>query len=489
MGVMGAPRDAGAGHAGGASAAGEPGRASAAGDAGPARAAAAARALLLRLFDAAAAAADPARLLPGRLPPPRPGRTVVVGAGKAAASMAAAFERDWPHPLEGLVVTRYGHGVPCTRIEVVEAAHPVPDAAGPRAAARILELAEGLGADDLLVCLTSGGGSSLLALPAAGLTLADKQDVNRRLLRSGATIAEMNCVRKHLSAVKGGRLAAAAHPARVVTYLISDVPGDDPSVIASGPTVPDPTTFADALAVLERYGIDGPAAVLDHLRAGAAGRVAETPKPDDPGFAADELVMLATARSALEAAAAAARDQGLEAVILGDDLEGEARELGGRHALLALATLRGGESTKVALREAAAGGAAHLDEPVSIAPRPPLVYLSGGETTVTVTGGGRGGRNAEYLLGLVVALDGIPGVSALACDTDGIDGTEDNAGAVAGPDTLECSRTAGLDAVACLAANDAYGLFAALGDLVVTGPTRTNVNDFRAILIEAPPRA
>ena len=455
----------------------------------PAAGARDARALLRRLFDAAVAAADPARLLPGRLPPPPPGRTVVVGAGKAAASMAAAFERDWPYPLEGLVVTRYGHGVPCERVEVVEAAHPVPDAAGQQAAARILELAEGLGAGDLLVCLISGGGSSLLALPAAGLTLADKQEVNRRLLRSGATIAEMNCVRKHLSAVKGGRLAAAARPARVVTYLISDVPGDDPSVIASGPTVPDPTTFAGALAVLERYGIREPAAVLDHLRAGAAGRLAETPKPDDPAFAADDVAMLATARGSLEAAAALARDEGLTAVVLGDDLEGEARELAGRHSLLALDTLRGGESTLAALREAVARDAAHLDDAVLIAPRPPLVYLSGGETTVTVAGTGRGGRNAEYLLGLVLALDGHPGVSALACDTDGVDGTEDNAGAVAGPDTLEHARAAGLDPVACLAANDAYGLFAALGDLVVTGPTRTNVNDFRAILIEPPARA
>ena len=443
-----------------------------------------ARALLLRLFEAAVAAADPARLLPGRLPPPPPGRTVVVGAGKAAASMAAAFERDWPHPLEGLVVTRYGHGVPCGRVEVVEAAHPVPDAAGQRAAARILELADGLGAGDLLVCLISGGGSSLLALPAPGLTLADKQEVNRRLLRSGATIAEMNCVRKHLSAVKGGRLAAAARPARVVTYLISDVPGDDPSVIASGPTVPDPTTFAQALAVLEKHGIGEPVAVLAHLRAGAAGPAAESPKPGDPAFAADEVVMLATARGSLEAAAAAAASEGLTAVVLGDDLEGEARELAGRHALLALDTLKGGESTLTALREAVVCGAARLDGPVLIAPRPPLVYLSGGETTVTVTGAGRGGRNAEYLLGLVLALDGRPGVGALACDTDGIDGTEDNAGAVATPDTLARAREAGLDPVACLAANDAYGLFAALGDLVVTGPTLTNVNDFRAILVE-----
>ena len=456
------------------------------------------RAFLPALFDAAVAAADPARLLPGRLPPPPAGRTVVVGAGKAAAGMAAAVEREWRGPLEGLVVTRYGHGAPCARIEVVEAAHPVPDAAGRAAAGRILELAQGLSADDLLICLISGGGSALLALPAAGVTLEDKQVVNKALLRSGATIAEMNCVRKHLSAIKGGRLAAAAHPARVVTYLISDVPGDDPSVIASAPTVPDPTTYAEALAVLARYGIDGPAAVLERLGAGAAaaglpataagaaaagGAPAETPKPGDPAFVADELVMLATAANALEAAAGCARAAGVTALVLGDDLEGEARDLGGAHAALAIACARGGETAPVALREAVVRGAAHLVDRVFFVPQAPLVLLSGGETTVTVHGSGRGGRNTEYLLGLALALDGHPAIGALAADTDGIDGSEDNAGALVTPDTLARAREAGVDPIAALAANDAYGLFAALGDLVVTGPTRTNVNDFRAVLV------
>jgi len=440
-------------------------------------------ALLRTLFDAAVAAADPARLLPGRLPPPAAGRTVVVGAGKAAASMAAAVERAWPGPLEGLVVTRYGHDALCERLEVVEAAHPVPDAAGRAAAGRILELAGGLGADDLLICLFSGGGSALLALPAPGVTLEDKQVVNKTLLRSGATIAEINCVRKHLSAIKGGRLAAAAHPARVVTYVISDVPGDDPSVIASGPTVPDPTTYAEALEVLARYGIDGPAALLEHLRAGAASEVEETPKCGDPAFAADELTMLATAADALAAAAGCARAAGVAPLVLGDDLEGEARDRGGAHAALAIACARGGETALIGLREAVARDAAHLVDPVLFVPQAPLVLLSGGETTVTVHGSGRGGRNTEYLLGLALALDGHPAISALAGDTDGIDGSEDNAGALVTPDTLVRARQAGVDPVAALAANDAYGVFAALGDLVVTGPTRTNVNDFRAVLI------
>ena len=455
-------------------------------------------AFLRTLFDAAVAAVDPARLLPGRLPPPPDGRTVVLGAGKAAASMAAAVEREWQGPLEGLVVTRYGHDVPCARLEVVEAAHPVPDAAGRAAAGRILKLAEGLSADDLLICLISGGGSALLALPTPGVTLEDKQVVNKALLRSGATIAEMNCVRKHLSAIKGGRLAAAAHPARVATYLISDVPGDDPSVIASGPTVPDPTTYDEALEVLARYGIDGPAAALEHLRAGAAGPAgpartatpvashgapAETPKPGDPAFAADEIVMLATAAAALEAAAGCARAAGITPLVLGDDLEGEASDLGGAHAALAIACAKGGETALVALHEAVARGAAHLADPIFFVPQAPLALLSGGETTVTVHGSGRGGRDTEYLLGLALALDGHPTISALAGDTDGIDGSEDNAGALVTPDTLARGREAGVDPVAALAANDAYGLFAALGDLLVTGPTRTNVNDFRAVLI------
>jgi hydroxypyruvate reductase len=440
-------------------------------------------AFLRALFDAAVAAADPARLLPGRLPPSPAGRTVVVGAGKAAAAQAAAVERGWPGPLEGLVVTRYGHGLPCERLTVVEAAHPVPDAAGRGAARRILELAQGLSADDLLICLISGGGSALVALPAPGVTLGDKQRVNKALLRSGATIAETNCVRKHLSAIKGGRLATAAHPARVATYLVSDVPGDDPSVIASGPTVPDPTTFGEALHVLSRYGIDGPSAVLKHLRAGAAGEIEETPKPGDPSFVADELVMLATAADALEAAASCARAAGVTPLVLGDDLEGEARDLGAVHAALAIACARGGEAARVALRKAVARGAAHLADPVFFVPQAPLVLLSGGETTVTVRGAGRGGRDTEYLLGLALALDGHPAISALAADTDGIDGSEDNAGAFVTPATLARSREAGVDPIAALAANDAYGLFAALGDLVVTGPTRTNVNDFRALLV------
>jgi hydroxypyruvate reductase len=440
-------------------------------------------AFLRALFDAAVAAADPARLLPGRLPPPPAGRTVVVGAGKAAGVMAAAVEREWHGPLEGLVVTRYGHGLPCERVEVVEAAHPVPDAAGRAAAGRILELVRGLSADDLLICLISGGGSALLALPALGVTLEDKRVVSEALLRSGATITEMNCVRKHLSAIKGGRLAAAAHPAHVVTYLISDVPGDDPSVIASGPTVPDPTTFGEALEVLARYGIDGPATVREHLRAGVAGEIEETPKPGDPTFTSDELVVLATAADALEAAAGCARAAGVTPLLLGNDLEGEACDLGGAHAALAIACARGGERALVALREAVVRGSAHLLDPVFFVPQAPLVMLSGGETTVTVRGAGRGGRDTEYLLGLALALDGHPAVSALAADTDGIDGSEDNAGAFVTPDTLMRSREAGVDPLAALAANDAYGLFAALGDLVVTGPTRTNVNDFRAVLI------
>ncbi len=455
------------------------------------------RELLLRLYDAAVAAADPAKLLPARLPQAPAGRTVVVGAGKAAAAMARAFEGVWDGPLEGLVVTRYGHGVPCERIDVVEAAHPLPDAAGREAAGRILDLARGLSAGDLLICLISGGGSALLALPANGISLEDKRAVNAALLGSGATIREMNCVRKHLSAVKGGRLAAVAHPARVVTYLISDVPGDDPTVIASGPTIPDPTTFADALDVLRRYGVVAPARVVAHLQAGAGGggdavaggageaavTPAETPKPGDAAFAADEVIMLATARDALEAAAGAARAAGLDALVLGADLEGEARDLGGLHAALALGCARGGERALVALREAVARGGARIAGSVLTAPQRPLVLLSGGETTVTVRGSGRGGRNAEYALALAIALDGHPDVNALACDTDGIDGVEDNAGAIVAADTLARAREAGADPVAALAANDAYGFFAALGDLVVTGPTRTNVNDFRAILI------
>ncbi len=415
------------------------------------------RHLLRDLFDAAVEAAAPGRCLPPYLPPPPAGRCVVIGAGKAAAAMARSVEENWPGDaggpdgLGGLVVTRYGHGLATMRIEVVEAAHPVPDRAGREAARRIIGLVEPLGAADLALCLISGGGSALLALPAKGVALADKQAVNRALLGAGATISEMNTVRKHLSAIKGGRLAAAAAPARTVSLLISDVPGDDPSVIASGPTVADPTTFADARAVLEKYAIAAPATVAAHLAAAAD----ETPKPGDPRLAASQVHLIATPGAALGQAAARARAAGVEPVILGDSVEGEARELGAFHGALA----RG-----------------RLDDA-------PLVILSGGETTVTVTGAGRGGRNAEYLLALAIALDGAPGVHAIACDTDGIDGSEDNAGAIIAPDSLKRARAAGLDARARLDANDAYGFFQALGDLVVTGPTLTNVNDFRAILI------
>jgi hydroxypyruvate reductase len=418
-------------------------------------------AFLRGLFDAALAAADPDRAIAGHLPDAVPGRTVVVGAGKASAAMARGFERHWPGPLEGLVVTRHGHATACERIEIVEASHPVPDAAGEMAARRILALAEGLGPDDQLVCLISGGGSALLALPAPGLTLADKQAVTRALLRSGATIGEINTVRKHLSAIKGGRLAAAAAPARVVTLAISDVPGDDPAVIASGPTVPDPTSFADARAVLARYGIDEPAAVIDHLAAAAS----ETPKPGDPIFALGRYTLIASPQRALAAAADAAAAQGVTPIVLSDRIEGEARDVASVHAALAL-QLRAGHFR--------VGDRAVL---------PPAVLLSGGETTVTVRGGGRGGRNAEFLLALAAALDGAAGIAAIACDTDGIDGTEDNAGALLFPDSLARAASRGVSARAALSQNDGYGFFSGLGDLVVTGPTLTNVNDFRAVLV------
>jgi glycerate 2-kinase len=415
--------------------------------------------LLRGLFASAVANADPARCVPPNLPAPPRGRTVVVGAGKAAAAMAAAVEAHWPadRPLEGLVVTRYGHGAPCHRIEIVEAAHPTPDAAGENAARRMLDLTRGLGADDLLLCLISGGGSSLLALPAPGLSLSDKRSITSALLRSGAPIDAINCVRKHLSAIKGGRLAVAAGAASVVSLIISDVPGDDLSVIASGPTVADPTTCAQALEVLARWHIAVPPAVERWLQDPAA----ETPKPGDAGLRRVRNVLIAAPRASLDAACQMARAAGVAPVLLGDDLEGEAGQVAQAHARLAFGCR------------------------VSGAPaRPPCVLISGGETTVTVRGSGRGGRNAEFLLALAVALDGAPGISAIACDTDGIDGTEDNAGAVLRPDTLARGLAAGLDAAVMLANNDAYGYFSILGDLVMTGPTRTNVNDFRALLIE-----
>jgi hydroxypyruvate reductase len=408
------------------------------------------------MFAAAIGAVDPLKIVPGRLPAPPKGRTIVVGAGKAAAAAAKAVEDHWQGPLQGLVLTRYGHGLPTRAIEVVEAAHPVPDAAGQKAAQRILDQVKDLTPDDLVLCLISGGASALMALPGGTLTLADKQAVNKGLLKSGANIAEMNCVRKHLSGIKGGRLAAAAYPAQVVTLLISDVPGDDPSVIGSGPTVPDPTSAADAAAILKKYKMQVPDAVNAHLQSPAA----ETPKPNDPRLAALKTVMLGTPQAALDAAAKIASDAGYHPVILGD-LEGEARDVALVHAGIARQIARHGQP---AMR--------------------PAAIISGGETTVTVRGNGRGGRNAEFLLALAVALDGQPGIHALAGDTDGIDGTEENAGALLAPDSIARAAKLGVDAKARLADNDGYGFFSALADLVVTGPTRTNVNDFRVILID-----
>lgn len=408
------------------------------------------------MFKAAVAAADPNRCLAAHLPQPPRGRTLVIGAGKAGGAMAKAVEDNWKGPLEGLVVTRYGHGAPTSRIEVVEASHPVPDQAGRDAARRILDMVKGLSEDDLVICLISGGGSSLLALPADGLTLADKQAVNKALLKSGATITEMNCVRKHLSAIKGGRLAAACAPARVVTLMISDVPGDDPSVIASGPTVADPTTCADALAILDKYGITEPRSAYEHIRSA----LDETPKPGDERLARAETIMIATPQGSLEAAATVAREAGLTPMILGDSLEGEARDMALVHAGIARQVVTYGQPLQA-----------------------PCVILSGGESTVTVRGKGRGGRNVEFLLALAVALDGHPRMHAIACDTDGIDGTEDNAGALLTPDSLARAAQQGVKAKDFLANNDGYSFFSKIDDLIVSGPTLTNVNDFRAIII------
>ncbi|MGV3571014.1 MAG: glycerate kinase type-2 family protein [Ramlibacter sp.] len=427
------------------------------------------RRFLEHLYQAAVRRALPLHNTAAFLPPVPRGRTLVLGAGKAGGAMAQAVEALWPAdaPLSGLVVTRYHHtpprpaGLPA-RIEVVEASHPVPDAAGLAAAQRILALAEGLTADDLVLCLVSGGASALLTLPAEGLRLEDKQRVNRQLLDSGANITEMNCVRKHLSRIKGGRLAAACAPAKVVTLAISDVPGDDPSVIGSGPTVPDGTSCADAVAILRRYGIEVPAAIMELLERGAL----ETPKPGDPLFDGHAVHMIATPLQSLEAAAAAARAAGVEAHILSDEIEGESRDVAKVHAALARAVARRGQPFGR-----------------------PCVILSGGETTVTVkqqpqgTPRGRGGRAGEFCLGLAQALQGQQDVWALAADTDGIDGIEDNAGAFVGPDTLARAAAQGMKATAYLERNDAYGWFDALGDLVVTGPTHTNVNDFRAMLV------
>jgi len=414
------------------------------------------RDLLQALFAAAVNAAQPEHCIPRFLPAPPTGRTLVIGAGKASAAMARVLEQHWPGELSGLVVTRYGYAVPCERIEIVEAAHPVPDAAGREAAGRMLALVQGLGPDDLVICLISGGGSALLPLPGEGVSLEDKQAINRALLKSGATISEMNCVRRHLSAIKGGRLAAACHPARVVNLLISDVPGDNPMDIASGPTVADPTTCADALAIVRRYAIDLPAGARALLESGRG----ETVKPADPRLAGVDTHLIATPQMALEAAAGVARAAGITPVLLGDSIEGEARDVGKVMAAIALQVKRHGQ-------------------PVAA----PCVLLSGGETTVTVRGNGRGGRNVEFLLSLAVALDGAAGIHAVAGDTDGVDGLEEIAGALATPDTLSRAWAKGIRPRDSLDNNDGHGFFEALGDSLITGPTLTNVNDFRAILI------
>ena len=419
-----------------------------------------ARTLLRRMFDAAVASAQPAICVPPHLPDPaslKPGgRLIVIGAGKASAAMARAVEEHWQGPLSGLVVTRYGYAVPCRRIEIVEAAHPVPDAAGETAARRMLAMLRGLNSDDLVLCLISGGGSALLPLPAPVMNLADKQAINRALLRSGATISEMNCVRRHLSAIKGGRLAAACAPARVLSLVISDVPGDQFVDIASGPTVPDASTCADALDVLEHYRIDISPAIREWLEQGQG----ESIKPGDVRLAHSEARLIATPQMALEAAAQVARDAGVTPMILGDALEGEARELGTVLAGIALQVRRHGQPSAA-----------------------PCVLLSGGETTVTVKGSGRGGRNVECLLATALGLQSSPGIYGLAGDTDGVDGLEDIAGAVITPDTLRRAQQASLNARACLDDNDAHRFFEALGDSVITGPTLTNVNDFRAVLV------
>jgi hydroxypyruvate reductase len=413
--------------------------------------------LLRSLFDAAIAAAQPARCVPPHLPAPPRGRFIVIGAGKASAAMARAVEDHWSGPLSGLVVTRHGYAVPCRHIEIVTAAHPVPDTAGLGAAQRILELVQGLSADDLVLCVFSGGGSALLPMPAAGLTLADKQHLSRALLNCGATISEMNCVRRHLSGIKGGRLAAACHPARVVSLLISDVPGDHPTDIASGPTVADASSCADALAILQRYRIETPPHVQALLESGRG----ESVKPGDARLARAEAQLIATPQMALEAAAAVARAAGLDAHLLSDSIEGEARDVG---------TVMAGIARQIADR----------NQPL----RAPCVLLSGGETTVTVRGSGRGGRNVEFLLSFALALAGHPRIHALAGDTDGVDGQQEIAGAVAMPDSLARAWSLGLQPREMLDNNDGHGFFGALGDSVITGPTYTNVNDFRAILID-----
>lgn len=411
---------------------------------------------LTAIFNAAVAAADPQRTIRGHLPARPKGRTIVIGAGKGAAQMAVAFEKVWEGPIEGLVVTRYGYGATCQRIEIIEAAHPVPDAAGLEASRRLLEKVQGLTADDLVVALISGGGSALLPAPAEGLTLADEIAVNEALLASGAPIAAMNTIRKHVSTIKGGRLAAAAYPAKVVSLVVSDIPGDNPALVASGPTVPDSGSRKEALASIAAYGMKLPASVMARINSPAA----DAPRVDDPRFSRNEVHLIASAGVSLEAAAAEARRQGIEAVILSDSIEGEAREVGGVHAAIA---------REVATR----------NRPF---PKPVLI-LSGGETTVTLRAKGKGGRNSEFLLAFAIGISGMDDVNALAADTDGIDGSEDNAGAFADGSTVSRMRAAGVDAKAMLAGNNAWTAFNAIGDLFVPGPTGTNVNDLRAILI------
>jgi len=414
------------------------------------------KSFLTSIFKAAVAAADPEKTIRSHLPAKPKGRTIVIGAGKGSAQMAAAFEKVWDGPIDGLVVTRYGYGARCERIEIIEAAHPVPDAAGLEASRRLLEKVRGLTADDLVVALISGGGSALLPSPAPGLTLADEIAVNEALLASGAPIAAMNTIRKHVSTIKGGRLAAAAHPARVVSLVVSDIPGDNPALVASGPTVPDTGSREDALASIAAYGMKLPPSVMAHIQSPAA----DAPSPDDQRFAGNEVHLTASAGVSLEAAAAEARRQGVEAVILSDSIEGEAREVGGVHAAIA---------REVATRN-----------------RPfakPVLILSGGETTVTLRAKGKGGRNSEFLLAFAIGIDGVSGIHALAADTDGIDGSEDNAGAFADGSTVARMRAASVDAKAMLAGNNAWTAFNAVGDLFVPGPTGTNVNDLRAILV------
>ncbi|TPL48161.1 glycerate kinase [Mesorhizobium sp. B2-4-6] len=414
------------------------------------------KSFLTSIFNAAVAAADPEKTIRSHLPAKPKGRTIVIGAGKGSAQMAAAFEKIWDGPIDGLVVTRYGYGARCERIEIIEAAHPVPDAAGLEASRRLLEKVQGLTADDLVVALISGGGSALLPSPAAGLTLADEIAVNEALLASGAPIAAMNTIRKHVSTVKGGRLAAAAHPARVVSLVVSDIPGDNPALVASGPTIPDTGSREDALASIAAYGMKLPASVMAHIQSPAAA----APRPDDPRFAGNEVHLTASAGVSLEAAAAEAKRQGIEAVILSDSIEGEAREVGGVHAAIA--------------REVATRNRLFAK---------PVLILSGGETTVTLRAKGKGGRNSEFLLAFAIGIDGVNGIHALAADTDGIDGSENNAGAFADGSTVSRMRAAGADAKAMLAGNNAWTAFNAVGDLFVPGPTGTNVNDLRAILV------